>query len=94
MPHAVLHPAPPVTASINPIERQVLETIASRGPTHAARLPTRWPLIRMHLPLVIDRLAAAGLVHDPSSPDNGGALRLTERGRAVLSGVTYPGDRP
>jgi Mn-dependent DtxR family transcriptional regulator len=62
------------------MERQVLETLERTGPRAASRLPVRWPLIRMHLPLVIERLSAAGLVRvEPSATGV-----LTPEGMAIL----------
>lgn len=61
-------PAPMPEDGLNPLERQLLDTLARTGPIPAARLPVRWPLIRMHLPVLLDRLAAAGRIR-LSPPD-------------------------
>jgi DNA-binding MarR family transcriptional regulator len=71
---------------LNPIARRLLEDLQRAGPTSEANLPARWPLIRMHMPVLLDRLAAAGLVRRTPSPESGGAVVLTELGEAALRG--------
>ena len=68
------------------MERQVLETLARTGPCPASRLPVRWPLVRMHLPLVIERLSAAGLIRVAPSAAAPATVALTLKGVAILGG--------
>jgi hypothetical protein len=87
----VAAPAVDPRGDLSPMERQLLATIARLEPAAADRLPTRWPLIRMHLPLVLERLVSAGLVRVLPSAGVGGTATLTDLGRAALDqGPTYP----
>jgi hypothetical protein len=76
----------PAAETLNPLERQLLGTLAAPDPVDIARIPSRWPLIRMHVPVLLDRLAAAGLVRLLPGPVAGGAATLTPRGRETLLG--------
>lgn len=68
---------------LNPIEWQVLLSLGPTEPSAITGLPVRWPLIRMHLPIVLDRLDAEGLVRITPSSTEGGAVVLTDRGREL-----------
>lgn len=86
MPHTLPRPAAPRATVLNAMERQLLETLARVGPAPVTSLPVRWPLIRMHVPVVLDRLLAAGLVRRaPSLSTTGGPVVVTERGRELLA---------
>lgn len=84
MPHTLPRPAAPPGAAPNLMERQLLETLGRIGPAPLANVPVRWPLIRMHAPVVIDRLLTAGLVRRLPSAAVGGVVDLTARGRQLL----------
>jgi hypothetical protein len=73
--------APGPACDLNPIERQVLMSLDPTAPSAITRLPVRWPLIRMHLPVVLERLDVAGLIRLAPSTTDGGAVVLTDRGR-------------
>lgn len=60
MTYAVPRSDPAPTTEPDAIERQLLDTLARTGPIRVRELPVRWPLIRMHLPVLLDRLAARG----------------------------------
>jgi DNA-binding MarR family transcriptional regulator len=76
--------APPRT-ELNVMERQLLETLDRGGPSAIGNVRVRWPLIRMHVPVVLDRLLAAGLVRElRSPPGDGRAVAVTEKGRRLL----------
>jgi hypothetical protein len=77
-------PEPASWSTLTPMERQVLETLARTGPCPAWRLPVRWPLIRMHLPLVIERLSAVGLIQVAPSAAAPATVALTLEGAAIL----------
>lgn len=67
---------------LTPMERQLLEILDRGGPVPASRLPVRWPLTRMHLPIVLERLAAAGLIRVESSRGSRPWVVLTRAGKA------------
>lgn len=77
-------PGPAPWSALTPMELQVLETLAGTGPCAASRLPVRWPLIRMHLPLVLERLSAAGLIRVAPSAVAPATVALTLEGVAIL----------
>jgi hypothetical protein len=78
-------PAKDVSPALDPIARQLLESLPASGAVPVDDLPVRWPLIRMHVPVLLDRLAAAGLVQLTPSATPGGAVAITGRGRAALA---------
>jgi hypothetical protein len=79
-------------------ELQILSALARTGSANEAGLPTRWPLVRMHVPVVIDRLLASGWVRCVAYCER--TMRrtvvITAAGRAVvassLAGSHLPGD--
>lgn len=77
---------PRLDPALTPMERQVLETLTRTGPCPASSLPVRWPLIRMHLPLVIERLSAARLIRVAPSAAAPATVALTLEGVAILDG--------
>jgi DNA-binding MarR family transcriptional regulator len=77
-------PAGHQPADVNPLELQVLRAIERLDGAPMDAIPTRWPLIRMHVPAAVDRLVAAGLVAVAPTVETGGAVTLTDRGRRLL----------
>jgi DNA-binding MarR family transcriptional regulator len=79
-PRAVGHQPP----EVNALELQVLRAIERLDGAPMDAIPTRWPLIRMHVPAAVDRLVNAGLVTVGPTIETGGAVTLTDRGRRLL----------
>jgi DNA-binding MarR family transcriptional regulator len=71
-------------AGVNPLELQILRAIERLDGAPMDAIPTRWPLIRMHVPAAVDRLVTAGLVAVAPTVETGGAVSLTDLGRRVL----------
>jgi DNA-binding IclR family transcriptional regulator len=74
------------TDGLLPLGRQVLEAL-SEAPRPVSELPSRWPLTRAHLRVLVERLHDERLVE--AAHDGGGeapAVRLTEAGRRVVAG--------
>jgi hypothetical protein len=78
-------PAPP-RAALTVMERQLLETLdRGNGATPVGNVRVRWPLIRMHVPVVLDGLLAADLVRELRSPPaDQRAVAVTGNGRRLL----------
>jgi DNA-binding MarR family transcriptional regulator len=70
-----------LAAPLNPLELQFLRLLPALGPVPAGELPLRWPLLRLHLPPLLQRLEAAGLVVRLPGPDQ--RIALTPAGRAI-----------
>jgi hypothetical protein len=74
------------THTLLPLGRQVLEALAE-APRPVSELPTRWPLTRVHLRILIERLSDERLVEvAQGGAGEGPAVRLTGAGRRVVAG--------
>jgi DNA-binding MarR family transcriptional regulator len=73
--------------------RAILESLDGPAVRSLAELPHRWPLTRMHLRLLVDRLRAEGLVEfvEGGGSDRPRRLRLTEAGRRSIVRVDETG---
>jgi hypothetical protein len=78
------HAAGQEIVEVNPLELQILRSLERLDGVAMNAIPTRWPLIRMHVPAAVHRLVAAGLVAVAPTVETGGAVSLTERGRRFL----------
>jgi hypothetical protein len=67
---------------------RLLRAVELRGRAVEATVQVRWPLLRMHRSLAVERLVAQGLLRrvGPGDAPGPGMIELTAAGRAVLAG--------